>query len=92
MRAAVPLVMASCTFKSIMTPAKSDLGYRDPIGIYKVLTCGTIVYACAWFVVAHCERRKYITKGEVNFIMGMDTQQVSFTTKSQSSCRYLIEI
>ena len=43
LRAAVPLVMASCTFKSIMTPAKSDLGYRVPISTYKVLISGTLV-------------------------------------------------
>ena len=78
LRAAVPLVMASWTFRSMMTPAKSDLGYKVPIGTYNVFTLGKSVCACA--SDAHDNCIKYIMVRVVGNIMVVDTQPVSSST------------
>ena len=77
-RAAVPLVMASWTFRSMMTPAKSDLGYKVPIGTYNVFTLGKFVCTCASDARDNCI--KYIMAKVVGNIMAVDTQQVSSFT------------
>ena len=46
-RVAVPLVDGILNIESVMTVAKSDLGYKVPIGTYKVLTLGTLAWTCA---------------------------------------------